>query len=97
MIATSDTTSAALKNPVVRPADPRVASSFSSAEVLPRMTEIAGTTPNTRPVRTASTRVKASTGRCSDAVGCPGIWVDDMASSARTPASADAKAGDSTK
>ena len=86
VIATSATTSAARKKPVARPADPRVASSLSSALVLPRMTEIAGTTPKTMPVTTASSSVKASTGRCSAAVGCPGICVADIASSARTPA-----------
>jgi len=47
---------------------------------------IAGTTPNTSPVATASTSVNARTGGCNEACAIPGICCELMAISPRTPA-----------
>lgn len=63
------TTSIVRVAPVRRLAEPRVASSFSSALVLPRSTATAGTRPKISPVTIASAIVNSRTAGCI--AGCP--------------------------
>ena len=71
--AVSAITSVARVTPVLFPAEPRAVSSFSNEFAFPRITAIAGTSPKTRPVTSASVMVKASTVGLSDASAMPGI------------------------
>ena len=59
--------------PVLRLEEPRVLSSFISDAALPRITDSAGTVPNTRPVKTARPTVNASTAGFSGASVSPAI------------------------